>query len=71
MNETISRAAGASHGQEMAPAQMEAAIASIGRRARPRTTLYRDAPAERIGVARSAPALVDAPTKTLVVEPAR
>jgi FO synthase len=71
MNETISRAAGASHGQEMAPAQMEAAIASIGRRARPRTTLYRDAPAERIGVARSAAALVDAQTKTLVAEPAR
>jgi FO synthase len=73
MNETISRAAGASHGQEMAPSQMEAAIASMGRMARPRTTLYRDAPAERMRTARSAPPLVDTLglSKTLVAEPAR
>jgi FO synthase len=40
MDETISRAAGASHGQEMAPGKMEELIRSIGRRPRERTTLY-------------------------------
>jgi FO synthase len=40
MNESISRAAGASHGQEMTPSTMEALIRSIGRRPRQRTTLY-------------------------------
>jgi FO synthase len=40
MDESISRAAGASHGQEMAPAMMEDLIRSAGRRPRQRTTLY-------------------------------
>ena len=40
MDETISRAAGASHGPEMTPAQMEQLIRSSGRRPRERTTLY-------------------------------
>ena len=40
MNESISRAAGASHGQEMPPERMEAAIRAIGRNPRQRTTLY-------------------------------
>jgi FO synthase len=40
MNESISRAAGASHGQEMPPERMEEAIRSIGRQPRQRTTLY-------------------------------
>jgi len=40
MNESISRAAGAAHGQEMAPAMMEDLIHSVGRRPRERTTLY-------------------------------
>jgi FO synthase len=40
MNESISRAAGASHGQEMPPERMEAAIRAIGREPRQRTTLY-------------------------------
>jgi FO synthase len=40
MNESISRAAGASHGQEMAPAAMEELIYSAGRWPRERTTLY-------------------------------
>jgi FO synthase len=47
MNESISRAAGASHGQEMPPEGMEAAIHALGRTARQRTTLYSQAPAER------------------------
>ena len=40
MNESISRAAGASHGQEMTPSELEHAIREIGRAPRRRTTLY-------------------------------
>jgi FO synthase len=40
MNESISRAAGADHGQELPPERMEAAIRAIGRTPRQRTTLY-------------------------------
>ena len=44
MNESITRAAGASFGQEMPPEAMEALIRGIGRTPRQRTTLYADAP---------------------------
>jgi FO synthase len=47
MNESISRAAGAEHGQEFPPEAMEAAIRAIGRAPRQRTTLYGTPPAER------------------------
>ena len=47
MNESISRSAGAEHGQEMPPEAMEALIRANGRVPRQRTTLYGDAPAER------------------------
>lgn len=47
MNESISRAAGSEHGQEMTPEEMEALIRAAGRTPRQRTTLYADAPAER------------------------
>ncbi len=40
MNESISRAAGAAHGQEMPPAAMEALIRSIGRVPAQRSTAY-------------------------------
>jgi len=40
MNETITRAAGGAHGQEMEPERMEALVRSLGRRPRQRTTLY-------------------------------
>ena len=40
MNENISRAAGADHGQELTPRDMEALVRSIGRVPRLRTTLY-------------------------------
>tara|TARA_R110001592_G_scaffold260403_1_gene524920 strand:+ start:13492 stop:15957 length:2466 start_codon:yes stop_codon:yes gene_type:complete len=43
MNESITRAAGASHGEELSPQAMEALIASAGRTARPRNTLYGNA----------------------------
>ena len=54
MNESITRAAGAVHGQEVAPARMEALCAELGRAARQRTTLYADADAERRRSARAA-----------------
>ncbi len=40
MNENISRAAGADHGQEMLPEELETMIRDIGRTPRRRTTLY-------------------------------
>ena len=40
MNETISRAAGASHGQEVDPEDFEALISGIGRVPMQRNTLY-------------------------------
>jgi FO synthase len=57
MNESISRAAGAAHGQELDPASMEALITSLGRRPSQRTTLYVDAPQERRHAGRAAAAL--------------
>jgi FO synthase len=48
MNESISRAAGAGHGQELPPEQMEAAIRDIDRRPCQRTTLYGEVDAERV-----------------------
>jgi FO synthase len=50
MNESISRAAGADHGQELSPEGMETAIRAIGRTPRQRTTLYGEPPAERVAV---------------------
>jgi FO synthase len=47
MDETITRSAGATHGQEMAPAEMERIIRSLGRIPRQRDTLYRTVPRER------------------------
>ena len=47
MNESISRSAGAEHGQEFPPESMEELIRSAGRIPRQRTTLYDDAPADR------------------------
>jgi FO synthase len=44
MNENISRAAGASHGQEMLPEELDQMIQEIGRIPRRRTTLYERAP---------------------------
>jgi FO synthase len=47
MDETITRSAGASHGQEMTPAQMEEIIRSLGRTPRQRDTLYGTASEDR------------------------
>jgi FO synthase len=64
MNESITRAAGAAHGQEMSPEAMERLIKSLGRQPWQRTTLYRAAPPERTVASFDAPPLavpVDTP----------
>lgn len=48
MNESISRAAGTLHGQEMAPEKMDALIQSINRRPEQRTSLYSTPESARI-----------------------
>jgi FO synthase len=48
MDESITRAAGARHGQEMPPARMEQIIRAVGRLPRQRTTLYGQVPSERM-----------------------
>ena len=47
MDETITRSAGAVHGQEMTPATMESIIRSIGRTPRQRNTVYAEVSEER------------------------
>ncbi len=47
MNESITRAAGADHGQEWSPAAMEVALQQMQRQPRMRTTAYADAPPSR------------------------
>jgi FO synthase len=59
MNESISRAAGAGHGQELPPEAMEAAIRAVGRSPRQRTTLYGEPPAERRLASFGAPPLAE------------
>ena len=57
MNESISRAAGAAHGQELAPEEMDRIIRSVGRQPRQRTTLYGQPPDEQVRRSFGAPAL--------------
>jgi FO synthase len=59
MNESITRAAGAVHGQEMPPEAMEELISGIGRTPRQRTTLYGDAPPARRAASFAAAALTE------------
>jgi FO synthase len=47
MDESITRSAGASHGQEMTPTEMEAVISSLGRTPRQRNTLYESVAQDR------------------------
>jgi FO synthase len=60
MNESISRAAGASFGQEMPPEDMERLIRSLGRTPRQRTTLYGGAPDDRRDASFGAAPLLEA-----------
>jgi FO synthase len=70
MNETITRSAGAIHGQEMTPDAMEGIIHSIGRMPRQRTTLYRGVPDERYRASFNAPPHADRSTAmTASIEP--
>ncbi len=48
MNESITRAAGAAHGQELSPAEMEQLILDADRVPKQRTTAYGTPPAERV-----------------------
>jgi FO synthase len=59
MNESISRAAGATHGQEMPPERMEGAIRALGRTPRQRTTLYGDPDPEHMRLSFGAPPLAE------------
>jgi FO synthase len=59
MNESITRAAGAVHGQEMPPESMEELIRSLGRVPRQRTTLYGDSSSERKAASFGAAPLLD------------
>jgi FO synthase len=59
MNESISRSAGAEFGQELPPERMEELIRSAGRIPRQRTTLYDDAPAERVAASFDAAPLAE------------
>jgi FO synthase len=59
MNESISRAAGATHGQEMPPERMEDAIRGAGRAPRQRTTLYGAPAPERTRRSYDAPPLAE------------
>ena len=58
MNETITRSAGANHGQETGPEQMEALIYLAGRAPRMRNTLYEEVTGERRAAAFAAPELI-------------
>jgi FO synthase len=57
MNESISRAAGNEHGEELPPEAMEALIRRSGRRPAQRTTLYRPVDEERRRASLGAPPL--------------
>jgi FO synthase len=57
MNESISRAAGASHGQECPPERLEEVIRAAGRTPRQRTTLYGTPPARQVERSFGAPPL--------------
>jgi FO synthase len=57
MNESISRAAGTQHGQELPPEEMEAMIRAAGRSPSQRTTLYRPVDPARTQASFGAPPL--------------
>jgi FO synthase len=57
MNESISRAAGTLHGQEMPPEAMEELIRSVGRQPVQRTTTYGIPDPERVAASYAAPPL--------------
>ena len=66
MNETITRAAGSEHGQELSPRAMEALIRDMGRNPVQRTTLYGRPPEPQVQASFQA-----APLAEVVNNPAR
>ena len=66
MNESISRAAGAAHGQEFDPQHMEDLIRGVGRDPWQRTTLYQAVDAERQWQARHAAPLAECRSTPLI-----
>ncbi len=66
MNESITRAAGTEHGQELPPAEMDALIRSVGRIPKQRSTPYGTPPAEQVQRSYEAPELTP-----VVLTPAR
>ncbi len=72
MNESISRAAGTIHGQEMSPQKMESIILSIGRIPKQRTTLYGEVSMEqqkRSHICQELSPIILTPLKKRSVEP--
>jgi FO synthase len=65
MNESISRAAGNEHGEELPPERMESLAAGVGRKAEQRNTLYGTVDPERRRLSYSA-----APLTAVVQTPA-
>jgi len=63
MNETITRAAGAQHGQELAPQEMDRLITSIGREPLQRRTLYHAPEGDRVEASYRAQPLTEAINK--------
>lgn len=59
MNESITRAAGAAHGQETGPREMMAMIVAAGRIPRQRSTAYGEVSAERVAAGLDAPELTE------------
>ena len=59
MNESITRAAGAEHGQELPPGRMDDLIRRCERTPRQRNTLYGEPPAEQVRLSYDAPELAD------------
>ena len=57
MNESISRAAGTTHGQELPPGEMDSLIRRAGRLPLQRSTIYGPVAEERIAAGRAAPPL--------------
>jgi len=59
MNESITRAAGAEHGQELPPERMDELIRRCDREPRQRTTLYGEPDSQQVKISYHAPALTD------------
>jgi FO synthase len=67
MNESISRAAGAAHGQEFTPTEIRGLVHGLGRKARQRSTLYEEVSVERQKAAEAAKPLIE-PVQTPVAK---